>query len=73
MDSYRDEAEGELGPIGEGREAMARVVLRPAIRFSGERIPSEEEVGALHREAHRLCYIANSVRTEVTVEPVQPS
>ncbi len=48
---------------------MTRVVLRPAVVFSGTPPPSAGEIRRLHEEAHRRCYIANSVRTEVTVEP----
>lgn len=66
---YRDEAVGVLGRIGRGRMGMTRVTLRPRIAFAGERAPSPEEVAALHHRAHELCFIANSVTTEVVVEP----
>jgi organic hydroperoxide reductase OsmC/OhrA len=69
VDSYRDEARGELGKNPEGREAMVRVILSPKIGFSGGKVPTPEELEGLHHEAHELCYIANSVRTEVIVEP----
>ncbi|HUZ13690.1 MAG TPA: OsmC family protein [Caulobacteraceae bacterium] len=70
--AYRDEAEGTLARIAPGRQAMTRVVLRPRIEFSGERRPAPGEVEALHEKAHALCFIANSVRTEVVVENVAP-
>jgi organic hydroperoxide reductase OsmC/OhrA len=47
---------------------MTRVTLRPTVTFSG-RTPSAEEHAQLHEAAHRKCFIANSVKTEVTVEP----
>jgi organic hydroperoxide reductase OsmC/OhrA len=47
---------------------MAKVTLRPRITFSGK-APSEEEHRALHEKAHQKCFIANSVKTEVLVEP----
>jgi organic hydroperoxide reductase OsmC/OhrA len=50
---------------------MTTCTLRPAIRFAGGRQPSSEELDALHHEAHEKCFIANSVKTEVRVEPLQ--
>jgi organic hydroperoxide reductase OsmC/OhrA len=47
---------------------MSRVTLRPKVTFSG-RQPSADELRALHHTAHEKCYIANSVKTEVVIEP----
>jgi organic hydroperoxide reductase OsmC/OhrA len=66
--SYEDEAAGTLGRVARGRMAMTRVVLRPQIAFAGERAPTATEIADLHHRAHELCFIANSVTTEVTVE-----
>ncbi len=68
VDSYIDNAEGELEKNAEGVQWMARVTLRPAIAFSGERIPSADEIERLHHDAHHQCFIANSVKTEVRIE-----
>jgi organic hydroperoxide reductase OsmC/OhrA len=70
VDQYRDHAVGVLGRAGPGRIAMTRVTLRPDVRFSGDRQPTDEEVVELHHEAHERCFIANSVKTEVRCEPV---
>jgi organic hydroperoxide reductase OsmC/OhrA len=72
VDSYRDEAVGILEGIAAGRQAMTRVTLRPQVRWSGARLPSAAEREALHHEAHEQCFIANSVKTEVRCEPVDP-
>jgi organic hydroperoxide reductase OsmC/OhrA len=69
VDRYRDQAVGVLAKNEAGRLAMTRVTLRPHTIFSGSRHPSEEDVHAMHHEAHEECYIANSVRTEVLTEP----
>lgn len=69
VDRYTDAASGTLGRNGDGKLAMTRVVLRPAIVFSG-RQPSPEEVAELHHAAHESCFIASSVMTEVLVEAV---
>ena len=68
VDAYEDPAEGTLAKNAAGKEVMARVVLHPRVAFQ-ERAPSEEEFAALHHHAHEECYIANSVRSEVVVEP----
>jgi organic hydroperoxide reductase OsmC/OhrA len=44
------------------------VVLRPKIVFSGTRLPTLEELEALHHEAHEECFIANSVKSEIVIE-----
>ncbi|MGH7730266.1 MAG: OsmC family protein [Candidatus Eiseniibacteriota bacterium] len=70
IERYRDEAVGELGLNAEARTAMTIVTLRPDVGFGGERVPSREELDAMHHEAHERCFIANSVMTEVRCEPV---
>ena len=65
--SYRDEAVGVMEKDARGRVSITRIALRPAIEYEG-REPSAEELDALHHEAHERCYIANSIRAEVTVE-----
>ena len=66
--SYRDEAVGAMGKDERGRVAITRITLRPEIVFA-ELEPSREELLALHREAHEKCFIANSLRSEIVVEP----
>jgi len=66
VESYRDSATGVMESIGGGRMAMTKVTLRPDVRFAGDVIPDRAQIDDMHREAHESCYIANSVRTEVT-------
>ena len=47
---------------------VSRVTLRPKVSFAGK-APSAEEHRALHHAAHEKCYIANSVKTDVVIEP----
>jgi organic hydroperoxide reductase OsmC/OhrA len=65
--SYRDEAEGVMEPVGEGRMAVTRCTLRPQIVYLGP-APDAAARARLHHAAHAECFIANSIRTEVTVE-----
>ena len=70
VDRYGDEATGVMEKNADGRMAMTVVTLRPRVVFSGDRVPSREEVARLHHLAHEECFIASSVRTEVRCEPV---
>ena len=67
-DSYVDEAEGVLDKRADGRIAMTRVTLRPRVTWSGD-APDAAAIADLHHKAHEACFIANSVTTEVTIEP----
>ena len=69
VDGYKDQAVGVLDKDPAGHLAMTRVTLRPQVAFSGEKIPSPDELRQLHERAHHACFIANSVKTEVVVEP----
>jgi organic hydroperoxide reductase OsmC/OhrA len=69
-DSYRDEASGVMGKSSQGRTWITDVTLRPDVVFSGSKRPSRGDLDAMHHEAHEMCFIANSVKTEVSVEPV---
>lgn len=67
VDTYNDSAVGTMATDSRGRQSITTVTLAPAILFSGVKEPSDEVVGRLHHEAHEECYIANSVRSEITV------
>jgi organic hydroperoxide reductase OsmC/OhrA len=69
VDEYTDDASGVMGTNAAGKTAMVRVTLRPRVSFSGERLPGRDEQAQLHHRAHEECFIANSVTTEVRVEP----
>jgi len=68
LDSYVDEAEGELEKRADGRMWMSRVTLRPRLGWSGDKQPDAAAIADLHHRAHEACFIANSVTTEVVVE-----
>lgn len=69
VESYRDEAVGVMDKNADGKLAMTQVTLRPAVGFAGDNRPSSKEISAMHDQAHELCFIANSVETEVRCEP----
>ena len=67
IDKYEDDAVGVMGENGEGQIAMLSVTLRPLAIFTGERLPTHEQIEQLHHKAHELCFIANSIKSEVSV------
>jgi len=70
VDSYDDHAEGVVEKSADGRSAVSVIVLRPTVVFSGKRQPTPAERDVLHPKAHDACIIANSVKSEVRIEPV---
>jgi len=67
VESYSDEAEGIMNKNLNGDMAMTSVTLKPIIKFIGSNIPSFEEINDLHEKAHKKCFIANSVKTEIKI------
>ena len=68
--SYTDNAVGEMTKGDDGKEWVSLITLDPQIEWSGERIPTAEELAELHHAAHEGCYIANSIKSEVVVAGV---
>jgi organic hydroperoxide reductase OsmC/OhrA len=74
VDSYADHAVGVMAKNEAGRMAITQVTLHPEIVFGGAvdgaPQPDAETLDRMHHLAHQECFIANSVTTEITVEPV---
>ncbi len=68
VDSYDDTAAGRMAKTPAGRVWVAEVVLHPLVRWSAP-APDAATIIALHHAAHDECFIANSVKTEVRIEP----
>lgn len=64
---YSDAAEGLMAKNAQGRLAMTRVVLRPSVKIANA--ADRQKLAGVHHAAHEACFIANSVTTEVVVEP----
>jgi len=65
--SYVDRAEGVMTEDADGGGRFRVVTLRPVVTFApGADLDRALE---LHHEAHRLCFIANSVNFPVEHEP----
>lgn len=64
--AYEDEASGVM-PAGKEPLHITEITLRPRITVAGD--AKEERVRKLISTAHELCYIANSLRSEMNIEP----
>jgi organic hydroperoxide reductase OsmC/OhrA len=64
VQSYEDDAVGFLEDDG-GKLWISRVILRPKVTIDAD----EETLAHIHHLAHEACFIANSVKTDVKVEP----
>jgi organic hydroperoxide reductase OsmC/OhrA len=64
VQSYEDDAVGFLEKEG-GKMWVTRVILRPKIVASVDTATLEP----IHHLAHEACFIANSVKTQIVVEP----
>ena len=67
VESYEDNAIGVLGKNGEGKLAMTKITLKPKVNFNDKTFPPRKQVDELHRLAHEKCFIANSVKTKITI------
>ena len=69
VEAYTDQPEGVMETNADGKVAMTRITLRPRVRFASSGEPDDATHIALHHEAHEACFLASSVRTEITCEP----
>jgi organic hydroperoxide reductase OsmC/OhrA len=67
--SYTDDAVGFMGKNEKKKVLVTRIILRPQIVFSDDHIPSTEDLDHLHHLAHEECFIANSLLTQIDIEP----
>jgi organic hydroperoxide reductase OsmC/OhrA len=69
VERYEDDAVGVMRKNERGAVWVAAVTLRPRIVYGGEKRPTAADVDHLHHLAHEQCFIASSVKTEITVAP----
>lgn len=68
VDRYLDEAVGVMTKNQRGVPWVSAVTLHPQITYGGDKRPTPEDEARLHHLAHEQCFIANSIKTEVTVQ-----
>ena len=67
INKYVDDAIGVMGKDSAGKISMTAVTLYPDIQFLGNKRPTKRELDEMHHQSHEQCFIANSVKTLVTV------
>ena len=70
IDRYEDNPVGRVEKNEAGDPWVATIVMRPCATFVGDNRPSAEQIDDLHHRAHKSCIIANSLKSEMTIEPV---
>ncbi|MFT4661211.1 MAG: organic hydroperoxide reductase OsmC/OhrA [Flavobacteriales bacterium] len=70
VSTYEDNVVAILGKNEKRKMAVKTLYLRPNITFEGDNIPDNTTIDEMHHRAHQECFIANSVLTEIIVEPV---
>jgi organic hydroperoxide reductase OsmC/OhrA len=64
---YRDAASGVLEEGDDGSGEFTEVMLRPTVKITAG--DDRAKALALHNEAHRLCFIARSVKFPIDLSP----
>ncbi|MCF6299945.1 MAG: OsmC family protein [Proteobacteria bacterium] len=70
VESYLDHAKGVMAKDETGNMAMTVVTLKPAVVFFMDHSVKPEQLETMHHQAHKLCFIANSVKTKVVIETI---
>ncbi len=65
--SYIDDAIGTMGKNSQGQLAMLTVELKPIVTLSDGQALDKSLAEKLHSQAHKQCFIANSVHTQIHV------
>lgn len=69
VDSYEDDAVGVMEKGANGKLWVSRVTLRPRITFAQGTDVDSAILEGIHHKSHEECFISNSVKTDVSVEP----
>jgi organic hydroperoxide reductase OsmC/OhrA len=65
VESYEDNAVGQMMKNEAGKMVISRVDLFPKIVFAAGIEPTRQQLEALHHKAHEECFLANSVTCEI--------
>lgn len=67
IESYSDKPVALLGKNDSNKISVTEITLSPTIVFSGEKIPTSEQLKSMHEKAHHNCFIAQSIKTKVNI------
>ncbi len=68
VESYEDNAVGEMTAMEDGRQWVSTITLDPQIAWTGDKLPTAEDIAHLHHEAHAKCYIANTIKSKIVIK-----
>lgn len=69
VSSYDDDPVAVLGQNPQGRIFVSQVTLTPLVLFSDGEQPTTAQIQAIHQRAHEKCFIAQSIKSEIRIEP----
>jgi organic hydroperoxide reductase OsmC/OhrA len=67
VEKYLDTAEGVVTALPDGRCWVGEVILKPRITFNSQQQVAASAMAHFHELAQRDCFIAQSIKTKVTV------
>jgi organic hydroperoxide reductase OsmC/OhrA len=67
VEKYLDTAEGVVTTLPDGRCWVSEVILKPRITFNSQQQVAASAIAHVHELAQRDCFIAQSIKTKVTV------
>ena len=68
VSTYTDNAVGKVTKGADGGFWVSEIILRPQATVSSEKQPDKEMLTRLHHRAHKGCFIANSIKSEVRIQ-----
>lgn len=68
VERYKDRAIGIMDKNEAGKLAMTAIHLHPEIKFMGDSIPTSAQIATMHDQAHHQCFLANSVKANITIQ-----
>lgn len=66
IDTYEDNPKGTLGKKEDGKIGFTQITLNPVVTFTSDP-PTKEQLTELHKKAHDVCFIANSLNCPVNI------
>lgn len=68
VNTYEDTAVGKVSKGPDGAFWVSEIRLHPKATFSSQKQPDRNALERLHHRAHKGCFIANSIKTPVSIE-----
>ena len=65
--SYEDAPLGYLEQNSKGGMEITRIILSPSVTFKGDKIPDQTAIEKIHNNAHKSCFIRNSITASVEI------